>query len=120
MAFDALNRRTQSGKFKVMNGQVILIDVEQFNALNAENGGRWTSPSSWVMENWDIGTDFHVQQIRDCMLRGVVEIDPYSPDTVKMPGNSVVMVSEDNLPPHRHHSGITSGSGIETIAASGS
>ena len=100
-------------RFKPVDGQVILIDKEIFTNWNDSQSseGRMT-PMQFIREWWDITSDFSVEQIHDCMLRGVTEV---SSTPMKKSGNSSVGVTEENMPPHMHNSCVTTGSSMASV-----
>lgn len=73
------------------------------------------SPLDYLKRNWDITTEFSVEQIYDCMLRGVTEIDPTDGSKTKRDGNLKVGLTDDNMPIHMHNSGITTGGDINCM-----
>ena len=100
---------TQNSRFKPVDGQVVLLHKEETDKATAEicarEGLPSLSPLEYLKRHWDIPRGFAVEQIQDCMLRGVTEVGSAS---VLRPGNLNVRLSEGNMPPHAHHSGILS------------
>ena len=105
----------QPGKLRVQDGQVILLD-----AANIPSG---YSPYEWMKEIWHVPVNFTVTQIGNCMLRGVTFIDErFSPNVdssipVKRVDNERVGLGSENVPPHMHHSAVTTGSSMEGMSS---
>ena len=96
-------------KMMAVEGQVIL--------LRASEVPEGVSPRDHVLSNWSIASEFQLLPIPNCMLRGVTfkTVD----DLVVQRGeNEQVKLVEDNMPPHMHHSAITTGADIQSATAS--
>lgn len=62
----------------MVDGQVILIkmsDLDSYNARLVSKGKARKTPVEYLKEYWDIPPDYWVEQISDCMLRGMTELD---------------------------------------------
>ena len=93
-----------TGKFTPVDGQVILIrkaDVPRGN-----------TPLQYLLNHWNVSSEYTVTQIQNCMLRGVVSIHD---QTVKNPDTINVSLTDDNIPPHMHHPGITENANIGSM-----
>lgn len=72
-----------SGKFRVVDGQVILLDKDTLDEYNKRKGTS-ISALDYISEYWDITSEYQVNEIRNCMLCGVTvpaddektELDP--------------------------------------------
>lgn len=72
-----------SGKFRVVDGQVILLDKDTLDEYNKRNGTS-ISALDYITQFWDITSEYQVNEIRNCMLCGVTvpvedektELDP--------------------------------------------
>ena len=79
------------------------------------------SPEEYLRAHWDITPEFTVNEITNCMLRGVTALDTdKDAPKVKNPSNANVVLRTENIPPHMHHSGITDGTGITCMESVGS
>lgn len=106
--FDELEDEKRINKFKVVDGQVILLEAESTDsALNGK------TLLEYLHEYWDIPSEYTVEQWQDCMLRGVTFMRTES--ALVNPTNSLIGLTEENMPPHMHHSGITQGTFMETL-----
>lgn len=121
-----------SGMFKPVDGQVILLrmdDVDEYNqnvdeynqnADEAHQKSRKT-PIEYLKWYWDIPSDFSVEQLNGCMLRGVTETNSKSLSDedrrlpIKRPSNVNVSLTASTMPPHTHNSAITVGAGIQSM-----
>lgn len=75
------------------------------------------TPEAYIREKWHITADCSLVPIQGCLLRGVTD---KSGDITVKGGNLKVELTEDNMPPHMHHSGITQNSNMEGMhSASG-
>ena len=74
------------------------------------------SPYQYFRSYWYIPSEFVVEQLQDCMLRGVTEIRSEVPQLAQ---NQSVGLTAENIPPHMHHSGITAGQGIQSMGNNG-
>lgn len=92
---------------RVEDGQVILMKKSE---VDAARGGK--SPLDYLMEYWHISADYQVEQIHDCMLRGTTELRH---ETTMKESNQKVALRDENMPPHMHHSGITTGARMQTM-----
>ena len=59
---------THKPRFRVVDGQVILVEVD---ALNSQN----LSPEEYVRSKWDITSEYQLLPIPNCMLRGMLELN---------------------------------------------
>ena len=55
------------GKFRVVDGQVILLRAEE-----VDRQGK--SPLEYLYEHWHITPDYRVMAIQECMLRGMTNV----------------------------------------------
>lgn len=95
---------TSRRKLKVVDGQVIVVKKSEV-PLD-------TTPEQYIRENWDIPSNANLKRIGDCMLRGVCFINQ---EPTIAHGNQTVVLDETNMPPHMHHSAVTSGSIVRTL-----
>lgn len=105
--FGKLEDQTPEGKYRVVDGQVILIDVSQmdeYNKWRTRQQKPQLTPLEYLNDRWNITTDFWVEQVKDCSFRGMTEVKNA---TIQRKSNQKVMLTDENLPPHMHHSGIT-------------
>ena len=105
--WDSLNAQTWTNHFTPVDGQVILIKADKVPL------GK--SPSVYLREHWNITSEYTVTQLQDCMLRGVVNVQD---GNIKFASNMNVGLTDDNMPPHMHHPGITKDADIETMQGS--
>ena len=78
--WDAVKELKSSGKMLAVDGQVIIL---KSSALPLGK-----TPLEYLNENWEIGSDMHVTQISECMLRGIsTDKKDYS---TKNPSNSTI------------------------------
>lgn len=89
--------RQPRGKFRVVDGQIILLDAAEF-----ERAASAMTPMEYVKSKWDVPANYALTQISDCTFRGVTFIE----DGHETGGQLRVGVSDDNMPPHMHHEGI--------------
>ena len=108
--WEKVRGKTWTGMLRPVDGQVILIDVQEFEKWNDAQETKVT-PVEYLRMKWDIGAEFQVQQIENCMLRGVSEVD----NGILVKGSSKVELKEENMPAHMHNSGITDGADIECL-----
>lgn len=116
--FNVLDGMEWSKKFTVVDGQVILVEVgefERYNEWRQENLGSKLTPLEYLQQNWNITSDFWVEQVKDCSFRGMTEV---TSSTVERASNSSVTLTEENMPPHMHHSGITKNANVESMGES--
>ena len=106
-------------KFRPVDGQIILLQQEEtdkrIQEICTQENLTSMSPLDYLKRHWDITTEFTVEQIYDCMLRGVTEIDPNGGDKTKRDGNLKVGLTDDNMPIHMHNSGVTTGGSINCM-----
>lgn len=102
-----------SGRFRVVDGQVIFVDVDEFEKLNNSlpPDNRFT-PSEYVKTMWDVTQEYRLTQVVDCTIRGVTDVVNESSNK---PANARVGLKEENMPPHMHHSGITRNADIQSM-----
>ena len=106
--------------FRVVDGQVILIDVISLNEYNATQHTN-LSPEDYVRTKWDITSEYKLVAIPDCMLRGMLESyqkpdDESSNQFVpEKSTNREVWLENVNMPPHMHHSSVTMGANFTTM-----
>lgn len=103
--FDFLSKQEWCGKFRVVDGQVILIKANQV-PLNI-------SPIDYVRQYWDITQEYQVIQIMNGMLRGVVEV--HNRDNIQHQENLNVVLKKDEIPSHMHQSGLTENARISCL-----
>ena len=94
------------GKLRVQDGQVILLDAD-----NIPDG---YTPLTWLRECWNVPMDFTLTQVGRCMLRGVTSSIGGQLLVEKM-NNREVGLSDSNMPPHMHHSAVTTGSSMKVM-----
>ena len=105
-------------KFRPVDGQVIFLHAgETDKAIDklASGGSTKISPMEYFKMNWDITSEYSVEQIHDCMLRSVTERDKVNGDKTKKEGNLKVGLVEQNIPTHMHNSGITTGGNVDSM-----
>ena len=100
-----------SVRFKPVDGQVILLDA-------AEVDKQSNSPMEYLKEHWNITAEFTVDQIHDCMLRGVTARDVQNGDKTKLEGNLKVGLTDANMPTHMHNSAVTTDGNINSLHVS--
>ena len=100
-------------KLRVVDGQVILVEATRIPSDK--------SPREYVEEQWDITSDYQLLPIPNCMLRGILGTtsDPRMGQGISLvadkPGNQEVNLKPENMPPHMHHSSVTTGAGFTTM-----
>ena len=68
-----------------------------------------------MREHWYITSDHQLIPISNCMLRGMLDVKG-DQLVVEKPNNNRVKLAEENIPPHMHHSSVTTGAGFPTMA----
>lgn len=121
--WDALKAQEWSGKFTAVDGQIILINVDEFNKLNKarmESDPPKTAftPMQYIRECWHITSEYSITQLKDCMLRGITQVDSQTREQVIKTGNDKIGLKEVNIPPHMHHSSITTNANIRSMEGS--
>lgn len=107
------NPTTHNPKLRVVDGQVILLEASSIPPKK--------TPQQHIYDNWDITSEYQILPIPDCMLRGILDITAgnnlgHGIDLVAQnQGNERVNLKEENVPPHMHHSAVTTGSGFTTL-----
>ena len=91
--------------------------------VEANAVGTQSNAEQYVRESWNIGQEDHLIPIPTCMLRGTPDListpsDLSSMLKVENPHGSTVELTSDNMPPHMHHSSITTGGQLPTIRGS--
>lgn len=99
-------------KFRVVDGQVILIEASSIP--------KGKSPEQHVRDNWNITSEYQLLPIPNCMLRGMLDVkygdkDSVSDMILEKPNNEKVRLTNKNMPPHMHHSSVTTGGNFQTI-----
>ena len=99
-------------KFRVANGQVILIEADHVPS-------RFTTPQDYVQSVWDITDDYQLLPIPNCMLRGMLDLKEgkFSEVNKLIPenqDNEKVRLKKENVPTHMHHSSVTTGANFPT------
>lgn len=99
-------------KLRVAEGQVILVEANKIPP------GK--SPEDYVQEQWDITSEYKLLPIPDCMLRGMLDtkdarIGSGNQLVAQKQGNLEVNLKNENMPPHMHHSSVTTGIGFTTM-----
>ena len=98
-----------SGKFKASDGQIIVLYKDDIPSDMA--------PVDYLRAHWDIPLDATINQWKNCMFRGITYKTPdIDNNPIKRDSNQIVKLKGVNIPPHMHHSGITSGSAIESLS----
>lgn len=110
---DALNISGIKPKFRVVDGQVILVEVD---ALKSQS----LSPEDYVRQKWNITSEYQLLPIPNCMLRGMLDAKDGDQGSVgdmvlEKPNNEKVRLKGENMPPHMHHSSVTTGGDFQTI-----
>lgn len=106
--FEFLDKQDWSGKFRIVDGQVILVKRE----LVPSN----ISPSDYVRQHWHITDDYQLVPIINGMLRGMVEVsDRFN---IQDQGNLNIVLQKGEIPPHMHQSGITQNAKIPCLHVS--
>ena len=107
-----------SKKLKVVDGQVILVDKARFDEFNNIGTTRQTI-LEYLNTYWDIPASFTVTQVTNCMLRGVPfieeQVDSSGSIIVNAPTNEQVLLKDENMPPHMHHSAVMTGAGVQSM-----
>lgn len=107
------NPKTHPIKLRVANGQVILLEARSIPPKK--------SPLQLIYDNWDITSEYQVLPIPDCMLRGMLELAESAELgaginlVADKQGNEEVTLKSENVPPHMHHSSVTTGQGFTTM-----
>ena len=99
-------------KLRVVGGQVILLEASKIP--------NDTTPLEYVYANWDITSEYQVLPIPDCMLRGMLDtrtaiVGAGNQLVAQKQGNEEVNLKPENVPPHMHHSSVTTGTGFTTM-----
>ena len=99
-------------KLRVVEGQVILVEASKIP--------QGKSPEGYVQEQWDITSEYKLLPIPDCMLRGMLDtkdagIGAGNQLVAQKQGNLEVSLKNENVPPHMHHSSVTTGTGFTTM-----
>lgn len=106
--WNMLKDQNWSGKFKPAHGQIIVIYKDDVPTGMA--------PIDYLRAHWDIPLDATINQWKDCMIRGITYTEDHDDNPIKRDSNQIVKLKEINVPPHMHHSEITSGSTIESMS----
>lgn len=69
-----------------------------------------------VRKNWDITQDYRLEQVSDCILRGVTKVER---SETQKPSNITAPLTDENMPAHMHNSGITQGASMEGLKSDG-
>lgn len=127
--FQELMKIEPSNKFRVVDGQVILLDKDTLDRYNKENETS-LSPLQYLKIHWNITNEHQVNEIGNCMLKGVTVPNPSGlinsgnpigdnptelSDKVWNKGETQVELDETTFPNHMHHSGITSGAKVQCL-----
>ena len=121
--FNQLNVDPSQRKFRIVDGQVILLAKDEFDAAFADVEDR-PSPEDWVRRHWNVTADYWLERVQGCMLRGMTLVDKTDMDnaenghsTVKLTKNVRVDLTRDTVPAHMHQSGISvEDNRIQTLA----
>jgi hypothetical protein len=99
---------TWRGKFKAVDGQIIVLYKNDIPSNMA--------PVDYLKAHWDIPLDATIIQWKNCMLRGITYTTPNDNNNpIKRDSNQIVKLKEVNVPPHMHHSEVTSGSSVQSL-----
>ena len=100
-------------RLRLVEGQVILVEASRI----PED----TTPREYVERYWDVTSDYQLLPIPDCMLRGMLGTtsEPRPGQGINLvadkQGNEEVNLRPENVPPHMHHSSVTTGVGFTTM-----
>ena len=111
--FDKIKKQS-TDKFRVEDGQVILIDCAELDNYNSRRSTRMT-PIEYLREHWDVPSDYTITQLSNCMLRGMTYKDNEDSTPIKKSGNIRVGLTKANIPTHMHHSSVTVGGNIDSM-----
>ena len=73
------------------------------------------NPLDYLKEHWDISSDMIVTQLKGCFLRGMTKVSSNA-----ILGKQNIELSKEEMPPHMHHSSITTNSGVQTLTGTSS
>ena len=104
---------TRSAKLKVVEGQVIFVDKERFDAIQPS-----MPIEDYIKSYWNVPVTFTLERVSGCALRGVT--GDVADWMVKRPTNCAVELADENMPPHMHHSAIEVGSGSQSLGCADS
>ena len=110
--------KSPSNKFRVVDGQVIFIHKDTLDNYNKTSSKNY-SPIEYLRENWDITSEYQVNEILNCMLCGVTVPSEDGRtelcDQVYNPHGDKVKLDEHTFPNHMHHNGITNGAKVSCL-----
>ena len=110
--WNVIKNQEWTGKFKSADGQIIVLYKDDIPNDMA--------PIDYLKIHWDIPNDATIVQWKNCMMRGITHKTPENDNNpIKRDSNQTVNLKEINMPPHMHHSSITSGSTIQSLSNSG-